>query len=115
VCTGTCTSTQYWIYNTTTDMPIRQLTNNAVTCLAQPYNIEVSPCGVQPSLPVSIILSNGTGSAVKSQLEFAPPFFLWGDNTTTGDVFNSKTRLRNGVYTLVSTVGGGIQFTQSCP
>jgi hypothetical protein len=115
VCTSTCTSTQYWVYNTTTDTPIRKLTNNAVTCLAQPYNIEVRPCGVQPSLPVSIILSTGTGSAVRSQLEVAPPFFLWGDNTTTGDVFPSKTRLRNGVYTLVSTVGGGIQFTQSCP
>jgi hypothetical protein len=96
-------------------MPIRQLTNNSVTCLAQPYNIEVRPCGVQPSLPVSISLRNGVGSVVRSQLESAAPFFLWGDNTTTGDVFPSKTRLRNGAFSLRSTVGGLIQFTQSCP
>lgn len=103
------------MYNTTTNTAIRQLTNNSVTCLAHPYNIEVRPCNVQPSLPVSITLRNGSNKVVTSQLEYAAPYFLWGDNTATGDVFPSKTRLRNGVFSLVSTVGGRIQFTQSCP
>jgi hypothetical protein len=119
VCTSpkrTCTSTEYWVYNTTTDTPILELTNNSVTCIAQPYNIEVRPCGVQPSLPVSISLSNdGTNKVITDRLEIAAPFFVWGDNTTTGDVFPSKVSLRNGVFSLLSSVGGRIRFTQSCP
>jgi hypothetical protein len=119
VCTtlNPCTSTTYWVYNTTTNVPIRQLTNNAVTCLAQPYNIEWRPCSsaAPPSLPVMITLYNGTGSAVRSQKEFVKPYFLWGDDPTKGDVFPSKTRLKNGAYRLGSTAGGQIQFTHSCP
>jgi hypothetical protein len=42
-------------------------------------------------------------------------YFPWGDNSTTGDVIPSKALLRNGAYRLASTIGGQIQFTQSCP
>jgi hypothetical protein len=104
------------VYNTTTDTPIRQLANNSVTCIAQPYNIEVRPCGMQPSLPVSISLSNdGTKKVITERLELAAPFFVSGDNTTTGDVFPSKVSLRNGVFSLLSSAGGRIRFAQSCP
>lgn len=105
------------MYNSTTNAPLRQLANNSVTCLAQPYNIEVRPCGgtPPPRLPVTITLRNGTNSVVRTQKEYYAPFFLWGDNTTTGDVFPSKLRLRNGMFRLTSTIGGTIQFTQSCP
>jgi hypothetical protein len=43
------------------------------------------------------------------------PTFCGGDEKKTGDVFPSKTRLKNGAYRLGFTAGGLIQFTHSCP
>jgi hypothetical protein len=119
----TCNVTSHWIYNATTRAPIRVLRNNSVTCVAQPYNIEVRPCPDQASvadLPVSIRLIQQSSKGrrrvvVHRQQDWEAPFFLFGNARGSGDVRPSPSPLPNGNYIISTSVGGTIVFTQSCP
>jgi hypothetical protein len=114
----TCAKTTYWLWNPKTNAPAGELLNNSASCIAVPYNIEVRPCSPPATTPVVISLKNATTNGVIfKQNEFVAPFYLWGDNPTTGNVLNNKKPLPKGTYYLDSRVDGvseRIAFTKTC-
>jgi hypothetical protein len=117
-----CTGTSFWIYNPTTNQPIRKIANNTATCLAHPYNVEIRPCSVAAILsrPVRIRLVNATSGRVvhKSKLQRRTPLFLFGPAATAGDVLPSPGSLPHGAYQISATGEAGwgrLLFRQSCP
>jgi hypothetical protein len=116
-----CRGTSFWLYDPSTNAPIRTLANNTATCLAHPYNIEVRPCAGSTALAnsVQVRLTTGSGRVTyKSTAQRVPPFVLFGPPATTGDVLPSPKPLPNGQYYL-SVKGapgwGGLTFTHYCP
>jgi hypothetical protein len=57
-------------------------------------------------MPVTIVLKNETLSKIRAQKEHMAPFFLWGDDPVTGDVFRSSALIRAGRYWLHTTIDG---------
>jgi hypothetical protein len=113
-----CTRTTYWLWDPKTDAPVGELLNNSASCIAVPYNIEVRPCIPPKTAPVVLQLKNATTLKIlKTQNEVAAPYFLWGDNTATGDVFKNTAPLPKGAYWLSSKIDGvqeKIRFTKTC-
>jgi hypothetical protein len=112
-----CTQTTYWLWNPQNDTVVGELLNNSASCIAVPYNVEVRTCSPPATSPVRIKLMNSTFGTIKNQKELAAPFFLWGDNTATGDVFRNTQPLPIGTYKLISTIDTvteQIAFTQTC-
>jgi hypothetical protein len=113
-----CTATTYWIWDPNTDKEVVQLANNSNLCFSVPYNIEARPCAAPKTTPVRLALTNATSRVVIGRgNEYVPPFYLWGDNPTTKDVFKSKKPLPAGAYWLDTTIDGAaqrIRFTKTC-
>jgi hypothetical protein len=113
-----CTATTYWIWDSTTDKQVAQLTNNSNLCFALPYyNIEARPCAAPITPPVKLSIANATLAAVGRGNEYYAPYFLWGDNPQTGDVFKNKKPLPAATYWLYTTIDGAtekIKFTKTC-
>jgi hypothetical protein len=118
--------TTYWLYDPTTNKPVRKLINNTATCLPHPYNIEVRPCNsTPPSRPVQIRLveasTSGGGGGIarvvhKGKAQLQPPFFLLAGPASTKGA-RSKA-LRNGMYSIAAAGApewGRLTFTQICP
>jgi hypothetical protein len=112
-----CDRTTYWLWDAREDTNLGELPNNTVSCWPVPYNIEVRPCGPVKTTPVFISLKNATLGTIKTQNEFVAPFFLWGDEPATGDVFNNKKPMPKGTYWLYSRVDDVLEkitFTKTC-
>jgi hypothetical protein len=91
------TRTTSWVWDPATDKPVRELLDGSATCLPR----RVRPC----ALPEA------------AQKEGAAPYFLWGDNPATRDVFRNAAALSNGMYRLTSTIDSAsaiITFEQAC-
>jgi hypothetical protein len=113
---ASCTQT-YWLWNPRTNAPVRELENRSASCVEAPYNIEVRPCGTPRAPPVVIVLKNASKVPIKRQSDWSKPFYLWGDEPTTGDVFKNKKPLPRGKYWLYSSVDGvweKIKFINTC-
>jgi hypothetical protein len=122
--------TAFWLYDPSTDAPVRKIRNNTATCLPNPYNVEVRPCrdvggggGGPLDKPVQIRLADAaTGQVVhKSPWQRKAPLLLFDSPNAEreGDVLPSNEALPNGVYR-ISAKGapgpwGRLQFTQDCP
>jgi hypothetical protein len=75
-----------------------------------------SALGVK-STPIFVSRKNATLGTIKTQNEFVAPFFLWGDDPATGDVFNNKKPMPKGTYWLYSRVDDvleKIKITKTC-
>jgi hypothetical protein len=119
-CTG---GTSYWLYDPTTNVPIRRLGSGTAVCLAHPYNIEVRPCnGTSTFLagPVRIQLARtrrGGPVVHRSKPQAASPYFLFGPASANGDVLASPKALPNGQYYLSAqgaAAWGRLKLTQDC-
>jgi hypothetical protein len=112
-----CNKTTYWLWNPTTNALVGELKNNSASCFSVPYNIEVRPCARPKKLPVFLSLIKSTFAPIQTKIELVAPYFLWGDNKVTGDVFPNLKPLPKGTYWLYSNVGGvfeRIKFTKTC-
>jgi hypothetical protein len=120
VITPPCTHTTYWLWDPVSNAPVRELVEDSFSCIPPLYNIEVRPCALPEATPVVLTLQRvGAPRQDKTQKEAVAPFFVWGDNPITGDVFrNTKTLLEGSTYRLTSTIGGVpevLTFTKLCP
>jgi hypothetical protein len=114
---ASCTKTTYWMWDPTTNAQVGELLNNSASCISVPYNIEVRPCRAPRTAPVFISLKNATMGTIFTQNEYFAPFYLWGDTTSTGDVYANKKPLPKGAYWLYSRVDDVLEkitFTKTC-
>jgi hypothetical protein len=112
-----CTQTTYWLWDPATDAAVGELKNNTATCFPAPYNIEARPCSAPATVPVTMVLRNAALTKIRTQKEHAAPFFFWGDDPATGDVFKSALPLAAGTYWLSTKIDGveeRIRFTKTC-
>jgi hypothetical protein len=112
-----CTATTYWIWDSNTDKQVVQLTNNSNLCFSLPYNIEARPCATPKIMPVKLAITNATLTVLGRGNEYYSPYFLWGDNPQSGDVFKNKKPLPAATYWLYTTIDGAterIKFTKTC-
>jgi hypothetical protein len=114
-CVGGTTSA--WIYNPTTNLPVRKLGNNTVTCLRHPYIIGVRTCN-STTVPARVRLATGSGRVIhQSYAQSSSPLFLFGPAATPEDVLPSPQALPDGTY-VVSVQGapelGRLTFAQAC-
>jgi hypothetical protein len=114
----TCTRTTYWLWDPVTNAPVRELVEDSYICIPPLYNIEVRPCALPESVVRLVLQRVGAPRPDKTQKEAEAPYFLWGDNLATGDVFrNTKALSEGSTYRLTSTIGGVsevLTFTQLC-
>jgi hypothetical protein len=126
-----CAGTTYWLWDPVTNTPVRELVEDSfsnaqigelvdgwIGCIPPLYNIEVRPCALPESVVRLVLQRVGAPRPDKTQKEAEAPYFLWGDNPATGDVFRNTKTLTPGTYRLTSTIGGAtetITFTQLCP
>jgi hypothetical protein len=113
-----CAGTTYWLWDPVTNAPVRELVDGSYSCIPPLYNIEVRPCALPESVVRLVLQRVGAPRQDKTQKELQAPYFLWGDNPSTGDVFrNTKALAEGSTYRLTSTIDGVSEvftFTQVC-
>lgn len=111
-------SLSYYVWNATSDTELFEIYDGFSGCISgEKYNIEARANCVKPTSVAFKVFNVSSNKVVKRSTETVGPFFVWGDNATSSDVFPSRTQLADGVFKLYTTVGTYteiITFAQAC-